>query len=406
MKRLLLILFLFPTIVFADNYTHTQFIDIFKEKDINKQIEVIKLQQARANVQATLGRIIPSLNLGTVVDTAVSGPVGLLGGLSNLLGFLMPSRWFTWNESKMYYLSQYHTYVATRGNLILMADELFLTLKKTYLINELLNNTHLDLAPLVKSIEFREKIGELPKGSSARVKTRLLALRSDILELENLINLYLIEMNKLIIDDSFSKITSIDYKMNRPNSSIDWNFDLLIDKSAELKALDALIVASKYSKKSRLWSFLDFSGEGFGLGYFARNKISTFEIEKIKLKKEQEAIATKAQYTSINEVSANIDAKESLYTEAIDVTSKRIKQILVDYRLTGDIDADDYLEILDNHLKFNILNIANIVQSEYIQAKKERLIFTGIYENLDNNIPQRDTNRLQRYQRREDRLLN
>ena len=120
----------------------------------------------------------------------------------------------------------------------------------------------------------------------------------------------------------------------------------------------------------------------------------------------QETISTKAQYTSINEVSANIDAKESLYTEAIDVTSKRIKQILVDYRLTGNIDADDYLEILDNHLKFNILNIANIVQSEYIQAKKERLIFTGIYENLDNNIPQRDTNRLQRYQRREDRLLN
>ena len=89
MRIILAAIFIFTFNVKADEYTHGQWIDIFKEKDISNQIELVRLEQVRFKIKESLGRIIPSLNIGTVVDTAVSGPIGLLGGLSNFLGFLM-----------------------------------------------------------------------------------------------------------------------------------------------------------------------------------------------------------------------------------------------------------------------------------------------------------------------------
>lgn len=406
MKNFFILLLTFSFQSFADEYTHSQWIDMFKEKDINNKIELIKLDQTRLNIKESLGRIVPSLNIGTIVDTAVTGPIGLLGGLSNFLGFLMPSRWFTWNESKMYYLSQYHAYIATRGNLILMGDELFLSLKKTYKIQEVLELVANELTPLTKSIAFRERIGELPKGSSARIKAKLYALESDLLNLRSIIDLYLIEINRLITDQSFSKVTSIKYDEDRPTSSFNWDYESLKEISAELKSYDALIAASKYSKKSRVWSFLDFSGEGFGLGYFARNKISTLEIEKLKLRKKQESIALNAQFISINTLDKNTNDQINLLTDALISSSERKEQILVDYTLTGNIDADDYIENLDNYIKFSILSISNKVKKEYLQAKKERMSLVGYYENLDDIIPERNIKKLKRYQRKEDRMFN
>lgn len=406
MKKIAFVFLLIQSIALAETYSYQKWIDTFKQRDINNQIEVVKLQQARLNIKASLGRIIPSLDLGTVVNTAVSGPIGLLTGLSNLFGFLMPSRWFTWNESKMYYLSQYHSYIATRGNLILMAEEIFLSLKKVYIINNLLTDTLSGIAPLAKSIEFRERIGELPKGSFARIQAQILSIKSDQVRFNNLIKFYLIEMNKLINDGTLSKITGINYQSNRPVTEVDWDYEKIQEKSHELKALDALITASKYSKKSRFWSFLNFSGDGFGLSYFANNQLSTLDMNSIKLKKEQETLSFKASFETLDNLNENLKEQTIIFDEAILTTENRIEQILADYKITGNLDADDYLEILNSYLKFNILEISNMTQTEYLQAKKERLTYVGVYSELNDNVPRRDLNKLKRYQRREDRSLN
>ncbi|MDA8793057.1 hypothetical protein N9N67_07420 [Bacteriovoracaceae bacterium] len=404
--RILLIfsLFFFESI-FAKEYNHSEFINLFKKKNISDQVEIIKLQQSRINIQQSMGRIVPSLNLSTIIDTTISGPIGLLNSLSNLLGFLLPSRWFAWNESKMYYLSQYHSYIATRGNLILMADELYLTLKKVYLIRNLIIDVNTDLGKLVHSIEFREKIGELPKGSFARVKTKSLELESDLLDLDNMIELYLIEINKLIVDESYSKISIIDYISEREIEESSWELDNILEVSPELKSLKALFFAAKYSKKKRAWSFLSFSNEGFGLGYFARNKLATTEIKQIKNIRLQEEMELSALFHSISKTTSNLDKKNHLYTKALESLDRRLEQIKVDYQLTGKINSDDYLENLDAYLKFKILKITNKIDFEFTSAKKERVNLVGIYSKLDQKIPKRQIRKLKRYQKREDRLV-
>ncbi|MBD65969.1 MAG: hypothetical protein CME62_12230 [Halobacteriovoraceae bacterium] len=405
MKILFLITILFSTFTHARVYNHSEWMKVFEEKDLNTQIELLQVQTARAQIDESLGRIIPSLNIETVVNTAISGPLGLLSGMSNLLGFMMPSRWYKWNESKMYYQAQKHAYVSMRGNLLLMADELYLSLKKAYLTRDVLNLAITDLESLSRSIQFRERIGELPKGTYARIESKLYSLQNDKINIDSIVQVFLIEMNKLINTSESPELTTIDYQTSRESNVLDWNRDNVISASSELQSLDDLIVASKYSRRARFWSFLDISGEGFGLGYFARNQISTYKRDEIEIRREQQLQALVSKYQAVSVQVNKVEAQQALLNKALRSTSNRREQILIDYKLLGVLDIDDFIEILDDNLTFSTQNIATTVQNEYLQATKERLTKAGIYNNLDKNVPARDTSRLTRSQRKEDRYL-
>lgn len=405
MKFLFLAIFFIPQISFARVYEHKEWMEEFEKKDLNSQVELLKVQTARAQINEELGRILPSINIETMVNTAISGPLGLLTGMTNLLGFMLPSRWYQWNESKMYYQAQKHAYISMRGNFMLMADELYLSLKKAYLTREIVQKTIAELNHLSKSIHFRERVGELSKGTYARIEAKLYSLENDKINIDSIINLFLIEMNKLISKGDEQEITGINYYQPRESTYLEWTKEVVVENSSELKSLENLIVASRYSRRARFWSFLDISGEGFGLGYFARNKISTYKRDEIKLKQEQQYQLLISNFKSVNAKAVKVEKQNSLLINAISSVENRREQILIDYKLLGTIDVDDYIETLENSLIFESQSIATRAEGEYLNATKERLTRTGLYDNLDFHVPQRETNRLRRYQRKEDRYL-
>lgn len=395
------------SISFADTFSHQDWVDEFKKKGLSNQIELINLEQSRLEIQERIGQIAPSLSLGTVIETSISGPIGLLNGLTNLVGFMLPSRWFNWRESQMYYLSQYYSYMAMRGNFILLAEELYLNLKKTIRIKNALKVEFDELTILVRSIEFRERVGELPKGTFARIKARHLSNQYDLEKLNQLIGLYYIQMNKLLQDDEFQLVDSIEIS-ERPSKPIDNDFDFHSQEESliELKSMNYLIKASTYSKKARTWSFLDPGSRGFGFGYMASNQMATNDILILQSKMDQLSFDLKAKFKSISLEENYLLEQHTLLSDALTITKDRKNQIMVDYRLKGKIDADDYIENLDNYLKFTILLNANEIAAEYLQAQKERIALTNFYDHLDDLIPKRDIENLKRYQRREDKLIN
>ncbi|MBJ00938.1 MAG: hypothetical protein CME67_06875 [Halobacteriovoraceae bacterium] len=402
---LALVLFI-PWTALSREYTHREWIEAFRERNLESKEELLKLYQSRENINISLGRIVPSLNIGTVVDTALSGPLGLLSGLSNFVGFLLPSRWYQWNESKMFYNSQKLSYMVLKGDYALMSEELYLALKKQYLTANVFHNLIEELEPLVKSINFRERIGELPKGSYARVKSKLYTLQSDLVQYEMLIQSILIELNKAIADDSFSELTSIELApRNSMGEDPRWNWQWLKDNLLEIKSIDTMVKASELSIRSRTWSWLDPASDGFGLGYFATKRISTFKRDQIKLKRDRMLLKFKANFLNINSTLNKRLEQEKLLRKAVNLSGGRKQQILTDYRLTGEMDADDYIETIDNYLGFRIREISNGVELEYLEAQKDRLLFRNFYDGLEAFVPRREANRLNRYQRKEDRIV-
>lgn len=398
---------IFSSSSFSRVYNHSEWMEVFEKKDLNSQVELLKVQTARAQIDESLGRILPSINIETVVNTVISGPLGLLTGMSNLLGFMLPSRWYQWNESKMYYQAQKQTFVSMRGNLMLMAEEIYFSLAKAYLTRDVINEAIADLETLTKSIHFRERIGELPKGTYARLESKLYLLKSDRLNINSIIQVFIVEMNKLINSSDSQSLTSIDYISGRDTEDIEWSKEAVVDMSPELKSFDDLVIASKYSRRSRFWSFLDISGEGFGLGYFARNKISTYNRDEIRLKREQQYQSLVSKFEKINVQVNKVIEQQSLLMGALYSSSKRREQILVDYKLLGVLDIDDFIEILEDNLTFETQNIAARAEFDYLTATKERLTLSGHYNysNLAQFVPNRDTSRLTRSQRKEDRYL-
>ena len=159
------------------------------------------------------------------------------------------------------------------------------------------------------------------------------------------------------------------------------------------------------SIRSRTWSWLDPASDGFGLGYFATKRISTFKRDQIKLKRDRMLLKFKANFLNINSTLNKRLEQEKLLRKAVNLSGGRKQQILTDYRLTGEMDADDYIETIDNYLGFRIREISNGVELEYLEAQKDRLLFRNFYDGLEAFVPRREANRLNRYQRKEDRIV-
>src|SRR6056300_1346145 len=79
----------------------SEVINRVKTHNLETLESALSLYKARENVTLKVGNLIPQLKLQIITE-----PWGLLETVPHLLGFLFPSNWFSWKESKLFAKAQ------------------------------------------------------------------------------------------------------------------------------------------------------------------------------------------------------------------------------------------------------------------------------------------------------------
>ncbi|MBF0207715.1 MAG: hypothetical protein HQK53_12575 [Oligoflexia bacterium] len=368
--------------------------------------------RARQTVVARLGNILPrfELSLGYGMN-----PLSILNFVGNLLGFLMPSNWYNWKESKLMHLAEVSSFQS------LLQDQV----SNTEILYYNIHRINFDLLIYEYYIERLESfISDLR--SIATITTVVPSTsnpapvpEADMLILEN----YLAEIKsaKIYLDGVIRELDEYDIAiaMNYPNMSevglkplvlpdlsknphytiSDTDIKRIKNKSKTLLALRYMRQAAHYARKSRTWAFLGTGGSGsessigisFGLDNIANVRIARSEERSVDI------LITQTKYDIENIFRKAVDSYNSsidLYKQYTDgkVPNRALfRTVLNQYNREGKLMSEQLIRAIDWALKFELGR--NFVQHFYLTAhsQMQRLLVQGkLYERLaeETNIPE------------------
>ena len=358
-----------------------------------KQVET--LFRSRQSIKMKISRLLPSLNISLLG----SGLIQDYTVLPSLVGFLFPSNWFRWKESKLFYLAERESFISLLANQVIESQELYYYLHQEMIDAEIYKHHYEQMGVL---IEYFKK--NLPEGESTDFKiSRIQALESQS------------KIKSMVLNNDFkdtlpllAHIIALDVEEDWDSNSIQYiplpkleNMEDMdfrpyyvdtIEKSHEVKALKYLQIASKYSRKSRVFEFLSPLGgtdNSLGYGYLSSLKIEKSNLKTLQIKEEETCSLLKV---NIHAQVLNHNASKLAYLESLKGRQSAMTQlstVLKNLEEKKELDIDKLTEALYLAVNFDLQK--NQAQHYYMVslAKIKRLLWEGDnYKNLEQEVPQ------------------
>jgi hypothetical protein len=323
-------------------------------------------------------------------------PEDLLNFIPNLLGFLFPSNWFHWKESKLFSKAEEINFVNLLANEAHSLESLYLAIHQQILLQKFLKGHIGFLQTFYSDLEKREEEGELPLEELEKAKSLLsevtikdIYLDSGLKEIKNrfaqLLNL------KGDWDVYKIKLLELPSLSDKEKLSYDDFFETVRTKSLELKSLTYMKHASRYSRKARAWSFLSPNGESdnaFGFGLLGNMRIEKAKEKMIDVKRDMFLLNLKdTLMKTIRDHNTSLDIFDESQRG---LNSLRIvmESMVDDYNISGAFDFDVLETYLSKVLNFKLLKIQ--AQHQYLLSlsKLNRLLLKGdAYQDLERYLP-------------------
>ncbi|MCB9229512.1 MAG: hypothetical protein H6618_07870 [Deltaproteobacteria bacterium] len=341
-------------------YTVQELIESARKKNYDIRANAEKVYRARQRIRVAMGRLLPSLNFGTVMAGVQQNYFDLV---PSLLGFLFPANWFRWKESRLFFQAERRNYAVMIANEINAVQSLayrihsLISLEQIYVI-------YLDkVGRVVKIAKKRAKYGEDAVDITLELENIELRMQHDLSVLRNNISRQLSELaNSIALDlgkdwDQFhiAPVSLPDLYKKSPLSAEDM-IDDIMEKSMERKALSYLFMATKYSKYNRSFQFLSPNGDvdgSFGFGYFAYVNIGKSSEREIKIKQEElDSNLLLATRKAVADYNASLD----LYDRSIKGfnNAKDWYEVLVaKFEEGGSYDPMEYMRAFESLLAFH-----------------------------------------------------
>jgi hypothetical protein len=217
------------------------------------------LYQTRLNIFHTISNLMPSLSIQ--FDNASFG--GLFSLPANILGFLIPSNWFNWRESVLYYRASQSFYLELLAGELNASEVLYFNVHKLETDRKIYGYYIKKIKGFLDYLESNSSDHKLSKQDIALLKSFYSSLKMDHL----LIGAALKRISNQMAD-IYGEATSLDSfgvkPIRLPNlekaASIDEKgFEVIMDhalrNSYKLSGMDYLKKALKYSRLTRIFSF-------------------------------------------------------------------------------------------------------------------------------------------------------
>lgn len=341
------------------SYTVQQLIDNAKRKNYSIRANAEKVYRARQQIRVAMGRLLPSLNFGTIMAGVQMDYFDLV---PSLLGFLFPSNWFRWKESKLYFQAERRNYAIMIANEINAVESLAYRVHSIKVLEQIYVFYLEKVNGIVEVAQKRKAAGEDTADISLKFENIALKMSHDIAVLRNEIRKQSSNLaNAIALDltnnwDSFdiAPIALPDLSDKHPLDSEAYLSEVF-RKSLEIKAFAFLRKAAKYSRYNRSFQFLSPNGDAdgsFGFGYFAFVNIGKSKEREIEVKQE--------------ELNSNLKTATRKAISDYNLSLKLFKRSIAGFQ-----NAEGWYDVLDAKFKEG----GEYVPSEYVDAFESLLAF-------------------------------
>ena len=367
-----------------------------------------QMARARLRIQVKMASLFPSVNLMNTLSAATLN----LTAIPDLLGFLFPSNWYNWKESKLIYLAQRESYKALLANQVSGAQELYYYLHQELIEADIYKHYYKLMDDLIAYLEQEQGSSDKNaygisriKALDADIKVKALLLENDFKDTLPL----LAHMVALPINEDWDK-SSVDILVlpdlsNKKKKDANIHFKEVTDVSPELKSIKYLLHASKYSYLSRKFQFLNPGPNtevAFGLGYFSGLEIKKSNQGKIQNQFDQTQSQLKV---NVHAMFLNYNTAIDTYKESIvgrEATTYLMQSIFDRFKKTGQVFFDELVDSISAALNFDLKK--NRAQHYFLlsQIKIDRLLLSSKeYEDLDSYLPeQKKPKRIRNFMKR------
>jgi hypothetical protein len=362
------------------------FIELTKTDSFEVRSKAEKVYRARHRINVAMGQILPNLNFGGVVDILQQD---VFDSVPTLLGFMFPSNWFRWNESRLFYRAEQFSYQTLIGNAVNTVESLAYRISSiNYLINAY-QEYHEQLLFFINLAKERVASGEDTMEVVYEFETIRYQLQHDMMVLRASARTLLSdlatasawqpshegeELQLLPIElPDLSEVDAYDYEEVVAES---------LEKSLEVTSNQLLIIAARYSRYDRMFSFLSPIGDTdgvFGFGYFSYIKIGKSFEQELRIKQEQ--IRSNIRFAARKAVD-NLNGAVSMYQKNLQGLNHAMAWfdlLKAKYELGGIYKPREYMAVLDTLLGFQ----SRIIKAQHgymiAKAQKNRLLWQGSY---------------------------
>ena len=215
---------------------------------------------------------------------------------SSLVGFVFPSHWYQWKESK--YLAQaekesYKTFLANRLNEI---QNIYHNIHLIIVQDHILSHYHSKIKKIIKKVIYQKEtlnreLDPEQLGILYTIRAQLSQRKKKVqFELKRLYPhiAYAIAYDRDWTKIALKKIPFTEEGLDETLCVSEKIMNEISEKSTELKTINYLKVAARYAKKSYYVDFITPRGQGsFGVGYKKRIKIATSKIHLLDIQSEK-----------------------------------------------------------------------------------------------------------------------
>ena len=376
-----------------DHYTCSEFVLKSLAHGFESRESYEDLQQSRWRIRERLSFLLPSFSFKSALEIPQHN---LMEIASSFVGFIFPSHWYKWKESKLLAKAEKQSYKTLLANRISNSQNLFFQIHlfktKLLIIDHYINQVDKIIDKIItqKKTGIRSVDTEVI-GVLFTIKTRLSYQYEDIRRNVSIsMSELAFTMGKKMSYSLSLEIRSLTSLMSKESQEPYKTPDRVQIESPEIKAIIYLIEASKKNKKNIYFDFVSPTAKnplGFGTSSsirIAKSKIKKLEIqlEKIKLDLQRMWFESATYYNS------SIVQYKNIITNRISIDG--LTQALMENISNANVDFDleKVLRFFDYSLSAD-LRLSEIVHTYWIaEANMDRLYLDKFpYTIIENFIP-------------------
>jgi hypothetical protein len=381
-----------------------------------KRVNLELVFQARQRILSSIGHLVPRLEF-TVGRGDI--PSSALNTVSSMLGFLMPSNWFDWKESKLIYEAQKSSFTGILRNVITDTETLYYNIHRVSMDLKIYEYYANHLTQFIEEIRSSGKASEDDILMLTNLRDEIVANAAYLNGVISSWYTYDIAVAMAYPNQGELGINPIQLPdlRNVPTYPVtESDLERVKNNSTDLQTLHHLIKAAHYSRLSRIFSFLSPSGSNenpgvgisFGIDNIADIRIASSEKHLLEIQMEETAARLESTFRKlVDTYNASVDLYKQ-YQNAKGPNRALFKSVLERYNNEGNLSAEKLIRAIDWALKFELnrnfvqhLNLITKTQMDNLLVNGER------YSRIPTLVPERKPliRRKDRLKIREDREI-
>lgn len=319
----LVVLICLATVSFGSFATEVLTLEQLREEvlddNLDVKIQYEKYYQAQQNVGVKLGEFLPSLDIQLLYW---NNSYAMLYALVPT-----PSGWFHYEASKELAIAEKYVTDSIKLNILRDLTMSFINVKHQEQVQASLIKEEAMLTEVVKQAEQMEALGLAQIGEAFTAQRALMQHQQQIFALESVIAAQKEALLLAINRDATSEIELADFTQDTSvlPETVEEAIEIGLNNAPELKANIFMAEGARYSTQAARWSFISFSGIGFG--YPAALRIEKSKAREIALKGEKVASEISNQIDYAYKKLENLDMRIDNQTDLVALATVNLARV-------------------------------------------------------------------------------